>query len=183
MEIKTKAEYYTLYERGFFGNKPLVWNSLEECVQSGWKDGICIRVKTGVIRSRTKFDLNYEQAKEYVEQLRQEGVNEKQLSFNQSMPNNELLIQGEIVRSIDNYWLSYSTAKKPMNLALAEKTEYDKGIKALELMKAHLSPSSYEDLQILFDIFPDSVIEFSTYNMLVGNLPNRNTIFWEVRNY
>ncbi len=182
-QITSKAEYYSLYEQGYFGNMPLVWNSLEECVDSGWKGGICIRVKTGVIRNRTKFDLNLEEAQNYIKQLKDEGISEKNLSFNQSMPNEELLIQGEIQRSVDNYWLTYTLKKQPMNKAFAEQTLHEKGIRAELLVKEHLFPSSYEDLQTLFDIFPDSTIEFSAYNIQVGNIPNRNTIFWEVRNY
>ena len=46
---------------------------------------------------------------------------------------------------------------------------------------SHRTP--IEQLMNLDDIFPDSIIEFSAYNTQVGNIPNRNTIFWEVRNY
>lgn len=182
-KVSNKKEYYFLYGNGFFGNKPLTWNSLEEIKESGWNQGICIRSKQGVLRSKTVFDLTMEQAIDYVEQLRQEGIPKDKLTFNQSMPNEHLIIQGEIMRSLENYSLTYTTIKKPMNRALEEETLYSDGLKAIELLKTNLFPSSYEDLQELFGLFPDSVIEFSAYDIPVGNRRNRNTILWEVRNY
>ena len=182
-KVSNKKEYYFLYEKGFFGNKPLTWNSLEEIKESGWNKGICIRSKQGILRSKTIFDLTMKEAINYVEQLKKEGIKKESLTFNQSMPNEELKIQGEIMRSLENYSLTYTTIKKPMNRALEEETLYSDGLKAIGLVKENLFPSSYEDLQDLFDIFPDSIIEFSSYNVPVGNLKNRNTILWEVRNY
>lgn len=182
-KVSNKKDYYFLYSVGFFGNKPLTWNSLEEIKESGWNKGICIRSKQGVLRSKTVFDLTMEEAINYIEQLRKEGIKKETLTFNQSMPNEELKIQGEIMRSKENYSLTYTTIKKPMNRALEEETLFAKGLTALSLVKENLFPSSYEDLQDLFNIFPDSIIEFSSYNVPVGNLKNRNTILWEVRNY
>lgn len=99
------------------------------------------------------------------------------------MPDKHLIIQGEVMRSCENYYLTYTTIKRPMNRGLEEETLYAEGMKALFLLKQNLFPSSYEDLQMLFDFFPNSIIEFSSYDIPVGNLKNRNTIIWEVRNY
>lgn len=182
--IETKDDYYFLYEKGFLGNKPLTWNSIEEIKQSGWKDRICIRGRKGILREKSRFNLTIEEAVNYIEQLRSEGISPDKLAFNQSMPDEHLLIQGEIMRKAPEiYSLTYTTIKKPMNRAFEDKTLYADGLNAINLVKRNLSPSSYDDLQTLFDIFPDSIIEFSAYDILLGNLPNRNTIMWEVRNY
>jgi len=181
--IDSKVEYYYLFERGFFGNKPLTWNSLDECIESGWNGGICIRGRKGIFRSLTRFDLSKIQAKKYILELEKKGIPEKDLTFNQSLPNEELLIQGEIMKSENYYDLTYTTIKEPMNYAFAKEMLTAKGIKALFLLKQNLFPSSYTDLQTLFDIFPDSIIEFGSYNIPLGILPNRNTLIWEVRNY
>ena len=182
-KVSNKKDYYFLYSVGFFGNKPLTWNSIEEIKESGWEKGICIRSKQGILRNKTVFDLTMKEAMNYIEQLKRGGIPPQSLTFNQSMPNEELKIQGEIMRSKENYSLTYTTIKKPMNRALEEETLHSEGLMALKLIKENLFPSSYEDLQDLFDIFPDSIIEFSSYNVPVGNLKNRNTILWEVRNY
>jgi hypothetical protein len=181
--IDTKQEYYLLYEHGFFGNKALTWNSIDEIIDSEWKGEICVRGKKGILRSMARFNLSLEEARNYILELSKKGVLEKDLTFNQSMPDEALLIQGEVMRSLENYFLTYTRVKEPMNRALAKEELYATGITALHLLKQNLFPSSYDDLQALFDIFPDSVIEFSSYEVLVGNLPNRNTILWEVRNY
>jgi hypothetical protein len=181
--IDNKREYYFLYGINFFGNKPLTWDSIEEITKDGWRGGICIRGLKGIPRSMARFDLNLEEAINYVKKLEKEGIPKEKLTFNQSMPNGHLLIQGEVMRSPNYYELTYTTIKEPMNYGLAKETLYEDGIKALNKLKQNLFPSSYENMQELFDLFPDSIIEFSSYNIPVGNLRNRNTIFWEVRNY
>jgi hypothetical protein len=181
--VNSKSEYYSLYEKGFFGNKPLTWNSIEEIVKNRWEGKICIRGKKGIARSKARFNLTLEEARNYIHSLEKEGILEKNLTFNQSLPDEELLIQGEIMRSIRSYSLTYTTIKEPMNYALAKETLCTEGLTAINLIKANLFPSSYEDLQTLFNIFPDSVIEFSSYRIPLGSLPNRNTLIWEVRNY
>jgi len=183
-KIKYKVDYYYLYERGFFGNKPLTWNSIEEIKQSDWKGEICIRGKKGIERSKSRFNLSLEEAVEYIEKLKLEGIPPEKLTFNQSMPDEHLTIQGELMRKAPEiYALTYTKVKIPMNRAFEKETLYANGLTALNLAKGNLFPSSYEDLQLLFDMFPDSVIEFSAYDICVGNLPSRNTIMWEVRNY
>lgn len=182
-KIKCKNDYYFLYEKGFLGNKPLTWNSIEEIKKSKWKKEICIRGRHGMARGKSRFNLTLSEASDYIEQLKQEGIPPEKLTFNQSMPDDHLIIQGEIMRSPEIYSLTYTTIKKPMNRAFEEETLYANGLTALNLVKGSLVPSSYEDLQTLFNIFPDSIIEFSAYDILLGNLPNRNTIIWEVRNY
>jgi len=181
--VDSKKEYYFLYENGFLGNRPLTWNSIEEIIKTEWKGGICIRGKKGIARSKARFDLSLDEAIEYIDKLKQEGISNEELTFNQSMPNSHLLIQGEIMRSLKNYSLTYTTIKEPTNYAFAKETLHQEGINALHILKRNLFPSSYEDLNTLFDIFPDSTIEFGSYDICVGNLPNRNTIIWEVRNY
>ena len=106
------------------------------------------------------------------------------MKFNQSMPDEHLLIQGEIMDGVGGgLELTYSTIKKPMNLALVEEELFIKGLTTKILLQQNLSPSSYSDMVALLDIFPDSIIEFSSYDIPVGNLKGRNTIIWGVRNY
>ncbi len=50
-------------------------------------------------------------------------------------------------------------------------------------LQAHMSPSSFADLEALFDRYPTSVVEFGIYSCNIGNIPGRNTIIWEVRDY
>ena len=99
------------------------------------------------------------------------------------MPNEHLVIQAEIMRNENGIYLLYSRVQKPMNLALKEKEEHAFGLNALEILRRELWPSSLADVEALLELYPDSVIEFGTYDVAVGNLPGRNTVIWEVRNF
>ena len=186
-KIGSKFGYYLLYENGFLGNKPLTWNSLEEIEQSGWKERICVRGRKGIPREKSRFNLTLDEMTKYVEQLEREGIPKINLTFNQAMPDEHLIIQGEVMRDINSnpryMHLTYSTVKEPMNRALEKETLCSDGINALFLLKGNLYPPSYDDLQELLELFPDSIIEFSAYDISVGNISNRNAIIWEVRNY
>lgn len=187
--VKDKADYYFLYNSGFLGNRPLTWNSIDEIAKSKWKGKICLRGKTGIPRSKSRFNMTLEETFQYVKELEREGISPEKLTFNQSMPDEYLTIQGEVTREgklmggkADFIFLTYSMIKEPMNRAFEKETLHEQGIKALMKIKGNLDAPSYENLLELFRIFPDSMIEFSSYDIGVGNL-NRNTIFWEVRNY
>ncbi|VVB82020.1 Uncharacterised protein [uncultured archaeon] len=187
--VNSKQEYYFLYENGLLGNRPLTWNSIEEIAKSKWKGKICLRGKTGIPRSKSRFNMTLEETVKYVKELEQEGISSEKLTFNQSMPDEHLTIQGEVTREgklmggkTDFIFLTYSTIKEPMNRALEKETLHEQGINALVRIKENLDASSYENLLELFNMFPDAMVEFSSYEIGVGNL-NRNTIFWEVRNY
>ena len=87
------------------------------------------------------------------------------------------------MKNTENYSLVYSTVKAQMNIAFQKGRLFARELKALNLLKGNLCPSSYEGMQTILDMFPDSIIEFSSYEINIGNIPNRNTVIWEVRNY
>ena len=183
--VDFKQQSYVLYRNGVLGNRPLTWNSLDEISKSGWNGLICIRSKKGIARSMTSFDKTYEQAEQIVKEWVSQGIDPKDITFNQSMPNQELAVQGEVMYPMDGGGLYFygSFVKKPMLLAFAENSFSVQGSQAVYLVHKHLFPQSLVDLERLLEQFPGNVVEFSAYNIPVGNLPNRNTIFWEVRNY
>tara|TARA_Y100000310_G_scaffold268797_1_gene281602 strand:+ start:8044 stop:8268 length:225 start_codon:yes stop_codon:yes gene_type:complete len=73
--------------------------------------------------------------------------------------------------------------KKPMNQALAKEELHVCGLDARSLLEENLFASSHSDITRLLKEFPKSIIEFSSYNISVGDLKGRNTVIWEVRNY
>ena len=92
-----------------------------------------------------------------------------------------LILQGEVFRDTFGLRLFYSTVRKPMRTALAEYSRDVSGILASLLIREAMDPSSYDDLQTLLDEYDGHVVEFSSYERMWGTIPNRNTIFWEVR--
>jgi len=180
--IDSKGEYYLLYEAGFLGNKPKTWNSIDEIIRDEWEGKVCIRGKNK-FGFKTKYNQTIKQVQQYLNQLQRKKINLNSITFNQSLPDNYLTIQGEVMRTEKHFYVIYSTIKKPMKIALAEKESYLEGRNALSLMKRTFDPATYDDINELFDLFPESIIEFSSYSINVGELPHRNTIIWEVRNY
>jgi hypothetical protein len=179
----SKFQSYLLYDLGILGNKLHTWNSLREIKQSGWKGLICIRSRKGIARNKTEYNRTYLEAEQIVKKWVSEGMQEKDITFNQSMPDEDLTMQGEVMRIPGGLYLYGSFSKKPMNLALAEKSFSSGGVRASCLINQNLSYQSQEDLERLLDAFPNCAVEFSTYSRFIGNLPGRNTVFWEVRNY
>ncbi len=186
MEIRNKREFYDLYTKGLLGNRALAWNSLDELLKSNWRGGVCIR-GTGIPRTSARFDIPFEGVDEEIKKLREEGIPLSILRFNQSMPNMSLVLQGEVMRFPGRLELTYTRVKKPMNQALKEEERYISGLNALMLLKRSLDPSSLSDVELLMDTYGtgrgSAVVEFSTYSVPVGDIPNRNTVIWEVRNY
>lgn len=181
--IKTKKQFYELYESGFFGNKPKTWRNLEEIEKSGYKGTLTIRSKVGMARKKVKYLVPVENVKKELEELKSLGFPESDFSFSQYVPDDKLTIQGELMLSDKGLYLLYSQLKTQMNTALKEESKQAEGLQALFLLKKYLNPQSLEDLNALLELYPDSIIEFSAYECNLGNLKGRNTLIWEVRNY
>jgi hypothetical protein len=185
MEIKDKGEYYDKYNLGLFGNRALIWDSYTGLLESDWRGNVCIRGKgiNGIPRNFVKYNIPFENVRNEIGFLEKMGFPEEILRFNQSMPDSFLSIQGEVIDYIRGFGLTYTLIKKPMNLGLREETRHARELTAKLLLRSRMDPSSFEDLQALFEIYPEAAIEFSTYEVSVGDIPGRNTVFWEVRNY
>jgi hypothetical protein len=181
--ISKKNFSYLLYHAGWFGNIAKTWGSLEEIKQSGWNNCVCIRSKKGIARNKTRYNIPLNEVDKIIKKMINEGISKEELTFNQSMPDNCLTIQGEIMLSEKGIYLLYTKVKKPMNIGLKEESIQEYGLKAKALLEYYLSPVSLDEIYLLLENFPDSIVEFSSYSCYVGNLPNRNTIIWEVRNY
>jgi hypothetical protein len=98
-----------------------------------------------------------------------------------------LLIQGEVQQVVPGTGrcgldLYYTTVAKPMRDALREESHSVSGIIGVSLLRASLSASDYDWLNILLERYPQHVVEFSAYRHRWGTL-NERMIVWEVRNY
>lgn len=182
-KILNKNENYLLYELGLLGNKPKTWNSFSEIQKSGWTGNVSIRARN-TMNWRTRYGITREKLKSEIEDIKIKGLSEKEIVFNESMPDQHLSIQGEMTYLKDGtLFLMYTTLQEPMKRALKKERKEIWGFEAERLLKKHLWTSSWEDIQEIFSLFPNSCIEFSTYHVAVGNLNYRNTIIWEVRDY
>lgn len=182
MKVKTKAENYRLYDAGVFGNKMRSWNSIDEVRQSDYPGTVGMRYKVRNVGFCT-YNLTLDEAEVTLADWVSKGVDGKLISYVEYSPEYLLLLQGELMLSDRGWYLHYSREKAPMREALSKQSYDAYGLAAIDLLRRTLTLPSYEDVMLLFEIFPDSIVEFSTFSRNLGILPRRNTIIWEVRNY
>lgn len=183
-EIPDKKTAYDHFLRGGFGNKPQTWNSLEELDGSGYYGEVVLRYKGigGKDLPQYGIHLSIAEAATVAKQWFSQGARPALLAINEAASDHDLTIQGEVMQTIEHYALFWSDEKTTMREAMKNGRQAY-GREALALLKRYLSPSSYEDMQELLDMYPSHVIEFSSYRYNVGGCRGRNTFIWEVRNY
>lgn len=175
---RSKAEFYRRYLKGEFGNRARDWSSWPELRDSGFRGLIGIR---SLYRGGPCW---YNVPRETMERGEwPAGCNPDRVNFSEMLPDQFLILQGEIVRMPTGLELFYSTVRKPMRMALSEGPRNARGSAALEIARFAMWPTSFSDFEALMERYPDAAIEFSCYEVAVGNIPHRNTVFWEVREY
>jgi hypothetical protein len=100
-------------------------------------------------------------------------------------PDSERVMQGEICRTfrgLEGYIDVGATLPMRQAAAAGHMKNYS-GSTVRYLLDRYMDPSSIDDLYALLDLFPDATVEFTTFRVDVGVFPNRNTLFWETRNY
>jgi hypothetical protein len=102
--------------------------------------------------------------------------------FNESAPDECLLIQGELGEGPGGWWLTYSTVQDKMRTAM-QSAIFAEGLTAKTILRTYCCPSSLDDLYSLLELYPGHIIEFGVYTKNLGDTPNRNSIIREVRKY
>ncbi len=183
MKITSKSQFYDLWQKGLLGNRPQAWPTLRDLRASGYDGLVTLRYRGqgggGVAATHVRAD----DVPAKVAELATNGVDAGRITFNESMPDENLLIQGEVARNVGGLDLTYSTEPGlPMRDAMREaKTAW--GLVASLILNTFLDPNSRDDIETLLEMYPDAVVEFGSYDRDVGLLPRRNTVIWEVRHY
>ena len=178
--VLTKTDFVRRYLAGEFGNRAPTWDTLEQCLRSGYKG--LIHIRNRVKGAKTWYNVPHDRLKQAWLEAIQCFPPEK-LYLSAMAPTEKTVIQGEVQRGLWYLDLTYTTVRKPMREALAQECRTAKGLTAIRLLKTYLCPNSYEWLWYLLDEYEDHVVEFSTYSVCWGTVPGYNTVFWEVRKY
>ena len=182
-KVLSKKECYALIARKITGNMLRNWTHLEDVLNSGF-DGL-LRLRYSGAGGNSRFSYAAFAPDKLPNEFQawvQGGINPGDIMVCEAAPDEALKIQGEVYLSPEGMELWYSTVNGITCREAMQSPTKASGIEAVMLLKLHMDPASYDDLQCLFEIYPDSVIEFSTYSHAVG-WARRNTVFWEVRNY
>lgn len=189
MEIRTKAEFFEKWELGLLGNRTQLWRPgqwREAIAGSQHADGVGFRqLGTGGGGAWEKAPHTQVQATH--DRWVAAGRN---FRMDDGVPNDKTTMQGEVCRTwrgIEAFlcWNPPGVyGMEPMRRTMAAgKHRHVGGATLRALMDRYMDPSSQEDLFALLDLYPDATIEFACFAVDVGVMRNRNTIFWEVRNY
>ena len=183
MKIETKAEYYEKWHAGALGNKLRSWSSLAAIWESDYRGRVVMRVKQASGHGLVAYNLTLHEAEMLSSSwLDLRNIPLKLIQYNEAAPDEHLVMQGEVMRSVYHYDLYYSTEKTQMRTAM-KKAVHMCGASAMLYLRSVMTEASYQQLQELFSEYPDSVVELSVYQSCLGSMPGYNTLIWECRDF
>jgi hypothetical protein len=184
MRIESKSEFYRLYHAGTLGNRP--WQRhYTEYDPDDSPSLVALRHTQIAGWPLMRYDMRPRELVGWAESLfRDKKATPDVVQVSECMPDHRITLQGEVMRSANYYDLMYNTTPglRMRQALLPETVRHAKGLYAKSLLDSHFDPSGRAWLDTLFDVYPDSVIEFATYSVPVG-VEGQNHIIWEVRNY
>jgi hypothetical protein len=180
VEIKTKTEFFKLWQAGLLGNRLRIWDEPEQ-VPGGVP---IVGLRQIGVAGGGKF------AAGPLDEMRAEAAAwraaGRRYMVCEAAPDDRATIQGEVQREVGGLrgFLAWPVKDgKRMRDSMRDDAVDVTGLRVKLLLDHYMDPSSRADLDALLEHYPDSVVEFTCYSCLVGFIPGRNTIFWEVRNY
>lgn len=181
MNINTKTEFFDLWEKLCLGNRLGVWYKPKDVPLSAGKAvGFREIGKAG----GGAFEIC--DVTEVVKVADKWTKLNRKFMICESAPDDKGLIQGEICktfRGLEAYIAKVIDGRRMRDSIRDGFMKPYKGHAVNVILDTYMDASSRDDVNSLFELYPDATIEFTCYSCLVGLLPGRNTIFWEVRNY
>ncbi len=192
MKIISKVQFYSLWEAGVLGNRTRLWHDPREAFRWGLsgfrkrKEPIEIgfrEVRSSASAGKGKWTkVPWNEVLKTAEEWSKEG---RRFIMDDGAPDDKRTIQGELCRTfrgLEGYIDMGS--KLPMRVAMSQGfMRHCTGSEIRVLLNTYMDPSSHDDIDMLFELYPDATIEFSCFSVDVGVFPGRNTLIWEVRNY
>jgi hypothetical protein len=178
MNINSKEQFYKIYRSGKLGNKLKTWYSFDDLIKDNFQGTVGIRVSNYLGGGQCFYGVAVKDVPNKLKEL----PSQVKYVLSESAPDENIIFQGEITNSTDYITLFYSTVKDRMRVAL-QNAQHAYGVQALNILKRYMTATSYDDLMMLLDEYPNSVVEFGVYQNNLGECPHRNMIIWEVRCY
>lgn len=179
MEINSKREFFDKWKQGLLGNSTRLWWDPHEAWASDAQEFGFREHRTGGGAwervSRSQF---------WDTVFQWQIVHQRRFSIDDVCPDEHQTVQGEICRTIRGLEGYIGASQLPMRKAMAAGILIPRSpSETLVLLNTYMDPSSRDDVDMLFELYPDATIEFTCFRVNVGSIPNRNTLFWEIRNY
>mgnify|MGYP001595921591 FL=1 len=184
-KILRKETSTKLYLDGVFGNLGQTWNSAQEYFDSGYSGIVMIRSKSKIGGGIYVAETDIDGVRKYLEN--NPKIKQEDLWVNAVFPKDLALLQGNYL-GVDPFGntdvLEYNNTKGlHLRDAMIKDMKVSKGLTSLLILKNLMTSASWDDFDFLRSTWPDAAIELSIYSVNVGQMPHRNTMFWEVRHY
>lgn len=181
--MKTKAEFYALWEAGALGNRPHLFREPRAAFGSGFP--LVGFRQLGAAGGGKWQRVSHMDVLTTAKQWEAEGRKFIMDSGTYPADDSCITLQGEVCRTyrgLEGY-LGYCPGHTMRAAMAAGLLQHRGGAATLVLINRWMDPSSQDDLWQLLDLYPDATIEFSCFTKDVGIFPGRNTLFWETRTY
>lgn len=179
--VSTKKDFVERYQKGEFGNASPTWSVSDWLNQNtGSKDQL-YHLRNKKKGGSTHYNLKEQELYQMILGIARDHYDRWYVSA--MAPTDKTMLQGEVQRTSEGLYLTYTKVKKPMRQALKEEQLHARNLQALHLIRSYMDVASSDWLEHLLDAYPDHIVEFSVYSKEWGTVPGYNTVFWEVRNY
>lgn len=179
MEIRSKARFYELMRAGCLGNTLRNWTTKEEALASGC-ELFGIR-EANVAGGGKHYIVPRKELGHYIFSLQRCEI---PFIIDEAAPDSDVMLQGEIIRT-EKGWeglLGIRTGLRMRESIARGLLRPYEGLRVKLLLDHFLDASSRDDVDAIFDLYPDAAVELASYPYRLGKL-RRNTLIWEVRNY
>lgn len=180
MQIKTKTEFFDLWNKGALGFKLRTWDDPKLAVASGVP---LVGFRQLGISGGGKFEMcKGSEILAVASRWTAEGL---RFMVCEAAPDEKGTIQGEVCRGLRGWegFLGPVVDGRRMRDSIRDgHIRPRSAAETLVLLNTFLSPASRDDLDALLDLYPDATVELTAYGDHDFER-GRNTIFWEVRNY
>lgn len=183
--IFTKESFRKLEREGALGNHFESWPCLTRAFLDG-KHTQWVTIRSLVANSPFMVPVagpGYAAWKAAAEELVERGARWEDMYFQEiPAPGNTRTINFEVYRNHHYLWLTWGTGQINLRQDLEENGQVDSGLRALTILNFHLDDEDWQQLNDIWDRWPNATIEASRWTQRVGVL-NQRLIIWEARQY
>lgn len=192
---KGKTQMRMEQTRGEYGNYFRSWRSLEDwkkAYESGEYKGDVWLSQSKRPAGPVDIGVSPEEVESKYQNWIENGEDPAYITIAESPPKDWITLNAEIHRTPRGLEVVYSTDKIPHRFAMERETQTLTMTKAKLLLQRYMDPSSYDGIMELLDTHSEfskedpshsKILEIHCFDRSVGNIPGRNTIIGEVRNY
>jgi hypothetical protein len=183
-KINNKRIFTQLWLEGRFGNRPLIWHTIEEAIASGFRGEMLLRYYGNGHGGPLVRGLTAETLLTAVDSLVAAGWSAKDFYVAEVIPDHYYRMNAKMMElpGHGGIWLEYSTVPAIMRESFRLGEKRVNGIRAKTILQTRVEPNDLEFLLSLLEDFPDHVVEFSSLSARAG-INRQRFIVWEVRNF